>query len=489
VSARPRFAWRYVVPLALAELAVQLAFADRYGYHRDELYFRVAARHPAVAYDDQGPSRPQIGRLSEWLFGETPRGLRVLSAVMAALVVVVVGLIARELGPAPRATRRRGRDGASAYVLAVGHLLTTSRSICSSGRRRSSSSLGSGGADERLWLAVGVIIGIGLENKQQPLLLVAALAVGLAVERQLLRRLRSPWLWAGALFAVMLWLPYVVWQGRHGWPQVELAEDIRRDEGAESRTTLIPLQLLLLGPLLVPIVARASGDSCVTPRSGRGAPLGWTYLALLLLIFATAGKPYYAAPFLLVLLAAGSVPVERWLVTPARRIVLALGLLVTALVSALIVLPVLPADRIGDTPIADLNEDAVETVGWPAFVRSVAGVYGRLTPAERATAVIFTGNYGEAGAIDRFGPALGLPRAYSGHNSFARFGIPAGSAGPVVVLGTATQSVDFTGCRQAATIDNRTDVDNEEQGGSIFVCDRPRRPWVELWPTLAHLDA
>ena len=84
MSARPRFAWRYVVPFALAELAAQLAFADRYGYHRDELYFRVAARHPAVAYDDQGALTPQIGRLSEWLFGETPRGLRVLSAVMAA---------------------------------------------------------------------------------------------------------------------------------------------------------------------------------------------------------------------------------------------------------------------------------------------------------------------------------------------------------------------------------------------------------------------
>ena len=491
MSARPRFAWRYVVPLALAELAVQLAFADRYGYHRDELYFRVAARHPAVAYDDQGALTPQIGRLSEWLFGETPRGLRVLSAVMAALVVVVVGLIARELGA--RATGQlvaAAGTVASAYVLAVGHLLTTSTldllvwttAILLVARILA-------GADERLWLAVGVIIGVGLENKQQPLLLIAALAVGLAVERQLLRRLRSPWLWAGALFAVVLWLPYVVWQGRHGWPQLELAEDIRRDEGAESRTTLIPLQLLLLGPLLVPIVAAGLWgllrDAALRPWRA----LGWTYLALLLLIFATAGKPYYAAPFLLVLLGAGSVPVERWLVTPARRIVLALGLLVTALVSALIVLPVLPAERIGDTPIADLNEDAVETVGWPAFVRSVAGVYGRLTPAERAGAVIFTGNYGEAGAIDRFGPALGLPRAYSGHNSFARFGIPAGSAGPVVVLGYGDPSVDFTGCLQAATIDNRADVDNEEQGGSIFVCERPRRPWAELWPDLAHLDA
>src|SRR4029079_3449090 len=133
-----------------------------------------------------------------------------------------------------------------------------------------------------------------------------------------------------------------------------------------------------------------------------------------------------------------------------RRAVLALGLLLTALISALIVLPVLPADRIGDTPIADLNEDAVETVGGPAFARSVAKVYDGLTPAERETAVIFTGNYGEAGAIDRYGPALGLPRAYSGHNSLARFGIPVGSAGPVVVLRYGKPSLDFFGCLRGA---------------------------------------
>jgi 4-amino-4-deoxy-L-arabinose transferase-like glycosyltransferase len=491
VTGRPRFAWRYVGPLALAELALLLAFADRYGYHRDELYFRVAARHPAVAYDDQGALTPFIGRLSEGLFGETPRGLRVLSAVMAALVVVAVALIAREFGA--RSTGQlvaAAGTAASAYVLAVGHLLTTSTldllvwtaSILLVVRILA-------GGDERLWLAVGVMIGIGLENKQQPLLLLAALAVGLAVERQLVRRLRSPWLWAGALLAVALWLPYVVWQARHGWPQLELAEDIRRDEGAESRTTLIPLQVLLLGPLLVPIVAAGLWAFLRDPAVRTWRPLGWTYLALLLLIFATAGKPYYAAPFLLVLLAAGSVPVERWLVTPTRRVVLALGLLLTALVSALIVLPVLPADRIGDTPIADLNEDAVETVGWPAFARSVANVYERLTPAERETAVIFTGNYGEAGAVDRYGPPLGLPRAYSGHNSYARFGIPVGSAGPVVVLGYRAPSVDFRGCRHAATIDNGADVENEEQGGRIFVCKRPRRPWAELWSALAHLDA
>jgi hypothetical protein len=102
---------------------------------------------------------------------------------------------------------------------------------------------------------------------------------------------------------------------------------------------------------------------------------------------------------------------------------------------------------------------------------------------------VFTGNYGEAGAVDRFGPELGLPRAYSGHNAYARFGIPPGSAGPVIVLGYGNPSSDFAGCCATATIDNGVELENEEQGGSVFICERPRRPWRDAWAELRHLDA
>jgi hypothetical protein len=116
-------------------------------------------------------------------------------------------------------------------------------------------------------------------------------------------------------------------------------------------------------------------------------------------------------------------------------------------------------------------------------------VYHSLPARQRRTAVVFTGNYGEAGAVDRFGPDYGLPRAYSGHNAYARFRIPPGSVGPVIVLGYDGASVDFTGCRRAATIDDGVGLDNEEQGGAVFVCSRPRRPWAEAWTDLRHLDA
>jgi hypothetical protein len=183
------------------------------------------------------------------------------------------------------------------------------------------------------------------------------------------------------------------------------------------------------------------------------------------------------------------VVIGRWLTTRARVAAVGGLLVLNAAVAVAIVLPVVPADRLQATPIPDLDEDAIETVGWPQLAGTVGRVYASLPAAERRTAVVFAGNYGEAGAIDRFGPAQGLPRAYSGQNAYARFGIPPGSAGPVIVLGYDDPSVDFRGCRRAATIDNGAGLDNEEQGGGVFVCARPREPWARAWRRLRHLDA
>ena len=491
MRSRKPFAARLVLPLAALELLLELAFANRYGYHRDELYFRTAGRHPAAGYDDQGPVTPLLGWLSEAIFGESPRGLRVVSAVMVALVVIVVALLARELGAGSTGQLVAALGtAASAFVLAVGHLLSTTTFdllVWTTTLLVVARILG--GGDERLWLVAGVVIGVGLENKQLPLLLVLSLAIGLAFDRRLLSVLRSPWVWGGAAIALAIWLPNLVWQGVNGWPQLELAGDIRQDEAAESRATLLPLQLLLVGPLLVPVLGAGLWalfrDAALRPWRS----LGIAYVGLLVLLLVLGGKPYYAAPFLLCLLAAGAVVVERWLTTRARRALLAFALVLTALVSIVLALPVVPADELAATPIGDLNEDAIETVGWPELAQTVARVHERLPAAQRAGAVVFTGNYGEAGAIDRYGPGLGLPRAYSGHNAYARFGIPPGSAGPIIVLGFRSPDLAFEGCRAAATIDNGVDLENEEQGGTVFVCARPRAPWAELWPELTHLDA
>ena len=117
----------------------------------------------------------------------------------------------------------------------------------------------------------------------------------------------------------------------------------------------------------------------------------------------------------------------------------------------------MPVEDVHATPIPDINEDAIETIGWPAFAATVGRVWNELPQAERSTAVVYTSNYGEAGAIARYGRVHGIPRAYSGHNAFWRFGRPPDGARPIIVVGyhrPETLRGDFSGCVLSARVDN-----------------------------------
>jgi 4-amino-4-deoxy-L-arabinose transferase-like glycosyltransferase len=486
-------AWSLVLPVAAVELLLLVATANRYGYHRDELYFRVAARHPAWGYDDQPALTPLIGRLSEWLFGEDPRGLRVLSGVAMALVVVLVALIARELGA--------GRTGqlvaalataASGGTMAVGHLLSTTTfdvlvwvAVVYLVARLL------GGGDERQWLLVGLVVGIGLENKHLVLLLVASLALGCLVERRFELAL-SPWLWAGAALAVVLWLPNLVWQARHGWPQIELAGKIGQEDPIGDRIQLLPLQVLLIGPLLAALWIAGLWWLLRRDELRPYRPLGIAYLGLLAIELVTGGKPYYTLGLLLALFGAAGLVAERSLAAGTRRPArLGIAIGASAVIAALLVLPLVPAKDVHATPIPAINEDAIETIGWPTFVATVAQVWSELPPGDRAHAVVYASNYGEAGAIARYGPALGIQRAFSGHNAFWRFGRPPDGARPVIVVGyhrrTSLRGF-FENCAVSARIDNGVDVDNEEQGAPVWTCGTTAAPWSQLWPRLRSLN-
>jgi 4-amino-4-deoxy-L-arabinose transferase-like glycosyltransferase len=492
-SAVPEAAWRPLLATSGAVVAVLVLTAGRYGYHRDELYFLQAGRHLDWGYIDQPPLTPLLARLISAVAPDSLTALRIPSAIATGLVVLLTGLIARELGAPPRAQVLAAACMAvAALPLAVGHLLSTATFDLLAWTAISWLVVRVlRGGDERLWLAIGLVAGLGLQNKT----LVAFLAAGLVITVLLAGPrdiLRSRWLWLGAVITIALWAPNLIWQASHDWPQLELSRAIAAGSSGTStdRVGFLVLQLLMLSPLLVPIWLVGLVRLLHNPALRRVRAFGWVYLLLLVVFFVTGGKPYYLGGLYPVLLAAGAEPTVAWLHRGhqrMRRVLLGTALAISAVVSSLLMLPLLPVSLAA--PVLEANYDAGETVGWPRFVEQVAAVYAGLPEDERARAVLLTQNYGEAGALDHYGPALGLPPAYSGHNSYWSWGPPPDTGGPVIAVGLSEQDLQpfFGEVQLAGRIDNGLALDNDEQGAMIWVCRRQLVPWAQIWPQLRRL--
>lgn len=483
----PAFATVPVAVVAVVLAAVLTALSSRYGFHRDELYFMVAGEHLAWGYVDQPPLTPLLARLSTDLFGGSPAGLRVVATVAGAATVVVVAMIAREFGGGRKAQILAACCAAvSGFLLGVGHMVSTATFDLLAWMVIAWLSirlLRSG--DGRWWLPLGIAAGIALQNKYLVVLLLGALliAVLLVGPRTILR---SWWLAAGVAAAAVLVAPNLWWQATHDWPQLTVAGGISEDDGAENRIMFVPLQILQLSPLLVPLWIVGLLRLWRSPLLRWGRPIAVAYPVLCVAVLLLGGKSYYALPLLLVLVAAGCQPTVEWAVQGRRRQWVAVGLVLAAATSAVFTLPVLPASAVN--AVLPVNPEQGEQIGWPELTSAVATAWSRIPADDRARAVIFTGNYGEAGAVAKYGSRHGLPAPYSGHMSFADWDRPSDSQdGPVLLVEQERSDrfeSQFTDCRQVAQVDNGRGVDNEEQGTAVVLCSGTTEPWSSLWPDL-----
>jgi 4-amino-4-deoxy-L-arabinose transferase-like glycosyltransferase len=487
-------AWPVLVVAGLM-FAGLMALSGQYGFHRDEMYFIVAGRHPAFGYADQPPLTPLLAAASTALFGVSPTAVRLLPALYMALVVILAALIARDLGGSRRAQTLAAVTAALSGYLGAGHLDDTAEfdllawAIVSWLLVRLLA-----GADRRLWLVLGLVTGIGLENKDTLVFLGAGLAVALLLARRW-DVVRSPWAWAAIGIALLVWLPNLVWQAANGWPQLALASHIAGN-AADNRAQLLPLLWLLSGPLLFPVTVAGWLWMLHGERSRPWRAIPVAAIAALVLVFVTGGKGYYAIGTMPAFMAAGGIVVDHWLARgrlPARA-VKAGGFVAAAAVSGALVayltLPILSLSAYAKSTLPATVPDTAEEIGWPQLTAQVERVVAALPADQRARAVILTSNYGEGGALELLGS--GLPPVYSGHNSFWSWGPPPAYRTVAVLVGDAWTSTGwgsyFTGCRTVAHIDNGLGIPNQEQGQAISVCAGLAAPWADIWPNLRHLD-
>jgi hypothetical protein len=481
----PPFAARPVA-IAAAALAVLLtATSAGYGFHRDELYFRMLP--PAWGYIDQPPLIPWLARTFASVVDQ-PWFLRIPATLAAVASVVVLALVTREVGGGRVAqTLSAWTVTAGSFTLADGHVLLTSTVDLVVWPLVCLFALKAVRRDPRWWLATGGVLGLASYNRLLVSLLAAGLALGLAVLGPR-RVFRSGWLWSGVAIAAILAAPNVAYQVLNNWPQLQMGAALGRHNGSQVRVLMWPYLLLLVGPVFAPVAVAG----IVAPfRRPEWRDLRWVVVALPVVVLATfvgGAQVYYPLGIMAVLVAIGWAWIARRYQRVPRGWVVAIA--ANAAVSALIGLPLVPISVLPSTPIGAINQVSRDSIGWPVYTEQVANVV-RDARAAGLDPVIVTGNYGEAGAIARYGPGDGIgSTVYSGQNSLGDNAPPA-SARDVVFVGwepLGQLPAAFASCRIAATLDNGVGVDNEEQGRKIAVCSGRTVPWDQLWPRLKHLD-
>jgi hypothetical protein len=428
------------------------------------------------------------------LFGPSLAGVRFFAALAQAAALVLSGLMARQLGGGRAAQIVAALAVAVAPVsLAAGALIQyvsfdylwwvaiaylTIRLLKSE--------------DARWWLAIGAAIGLGMMTKYTMVFLVAGVIAGVLLTPTR-RYLRSRWLWCGVALSLAIFLPNFIWQVRHGFVSLDFLSHIHARDIRIGRTQnfLIDQLLVAANPFTVLLWAAGLFYFFFAPDGKRYRPIGWMFAVPLVLFFIAKGRGYYMAPAYPMLLAAGAVLEERAVASLAAgwarlvRGITCSALAVGGAIAIAVVLPIAPVNSSWWRVANRVNDDLREEIGWPELVETIAGIHTSLPAEERAHVGILAGNYGEAGAIDLYGSAHGLPKAISGINSYWGRGYGDPPPRTLIVVGISRDFLErnFESCVLAGHVTNRYGVRNEEttQHPDLFVCRRLRQPWPVFW--------
>ncbi|MEJ2860381.1 glycosyltransferase family 39 protein [Actinomycetospora flava] len=452
--------------------AAHLAVAWRPGWFFDEaLMLAIGRDHLDWGSADQPPVAPLLAALMDLVAPGNVLVLRLPAIAATAATVVLAALVARELGGDRRAQTLTAIAQGTGLWLAIGGHWTTPYTLepvlwLALGwllvrwwRVR----------DDRLLLAVGVVVGVGAQTKFQILLLAAVLLLSVLVlgPRTVLRRRH---LWIGAAAALVIAAPTLVWQALNGWPQLRMGSVV----ASEAEFLYGGLSGVMLGMIAaagvmgVPLVLYGLGRLVRDPALAELRYLALTAVVLYAFFSVTLGRPYYLAGLYGLLAAVGAVGLQRrreagrrrlrWVAWPAAAVSAAAALAMMPLSTAM------AAPEVGD-----------------AVAGATVAAYDALPAGQRARTAVMAESYIYAAYLDVAAPEDALPPALSSNRSYGYFPPPADDVDAVLYLGSTADELRpwFADVRP---------VGRAGDDATLWLATGRLAPWESFWPRLRHLD-
>ena len=495
-----------VVCIAVVKFGLHLYSGRHYGYFVDELYYIACSDHLDWGYVDQPPLIALLTKFVRLVLGDSLPAIRLLPALAGVGTVLLTGLLARELGGG----RFAQGMAALATLVAPGFLATDNLLSMNAFEP-----LFWGGSaymliriiktgDQKLWLWFGLVAGGGLQNKHSMLIFGFGIVAGLLLTPER-RFFRTPWIWIGAVFALMVFLPNLLWNIHHHFPFLELQENIRR---AGRNVPLPPLTFFLqltltMLPLTLPIWLAGLWHCLFSEKGKPFRALGWAWLFTVASIMVLNPRVYYVYPALPIVFAFGGVAWEIWLARPRLVWVkygYAAAMILVSAVFLPFAIPVLPIEgyirysalmhfqppRIETHKLGPLPQLYADQFGWEEMVATVANVYNNLPPQIRVKTAIFGQNYGQAGAIDLFGSKYGLPKAISGHQNYFLWGPRDYTGESVIVMQGHQEELEkrYASVEKVGTVNHPYSMPYEHF--DVFYCRNLKWPLKDVWPKVKN---
>ncbi len=496
--------------LALCKFAVHVLTSGNYDYFIDELYTMSCGRHLDWGFVDIPPVAPSIAAASMSVFGESMVAMRIIPAMAGSAFVVFSCLLTLKMGGGRFAVFMTGLAVLVAPVWLVMNSFFAYDTFDQLVTIILFYVLACIIKDKlpKLWLVFGFIAGVGMMTKISMGFAGIALVTGLLLVKERYH-LKSPWFWAGGAVCLAMFTPYIIWQFANGFPTLEYFRFYAQNRTYQANLVeYMVMQIIIILPVSLPLwimgLWRIFGDN----EGKELRVFGWMFLFLEIFLFLIKAKVYMISAFYVPLLAAGSVFLEQRIKKGALAIWIRSGyafiVLVVGIVFAFALVPILEPAALERyyriMPFANMvkteNSHTVEfpqfvadRFGWKELAKDVSEVYKALSPEERGKCLIYTNNYGEAGAIDAYGPGLGLPPACSGHLSYFLWKPRIETPLAFISIGFDERDLrPFFGSVELAKIHTADYTMPREKGLKILVCRDIRYKMSEIWEKAKHFD-
>lgn len=482
-------------------------FPYEYGIFRDTFLYIAQSDHPGWGYLEVPPIAPLALALVRFLAGTTFFSLHIIQAVTGSLFIIITALMAKKLGGnkfaviltlicATLTPQFIGTDAHFDYgtfdrlfwALALYSILLLIKT-----------------EDRKYWIYFGIAAGFGLLSKITMLYLGFGLlsAFLLLKERRYLFDIRFI---LSGLIALLIFLPFIIWQIGNGFPIIEYLINYQKTLIHTGAVGFFARQLATMNPIEVFIWLPGLYYFLFDREGKKYRVFGLAYLIISAIFIMQNAKYYLIAPLYSVLFAGGSIFLSGlaekkragWLKPTIITVTL-----ITSILEIPFARPLLPPElfirysghngnlRSEKNDTSELPQTFADQFGWEEMAQKVSGIYNSLSGDEKKKACIYADNYGEAGALHFYRGKYGYPDPVCPNNIFYFWG-PGNNTGEImIIVGDEEKDQDdlkqkFDSVVIADRIDNKYAMPFENR--PIFLCRGLHVKLSDIWKRAKHFE-